>query len=127
MDEHYSDGEVSADELLRRALLDEGRSAAVSMRVEGLALCDELTLIFHGRSDLSTIQTYVALGAHGTGAAISGDELLRVPCDLDLADAAAGTGARRLYRAQGGPRRDAVIPADTVLSIWSGPLAEMTA
>jgi hypothetical protein len=127
MNERDHDDEASADELLRRALLDEGRSAAVAMRVDGLALCDELTLIFHGRSDLSTIQTYVALGSHGTGAAISGDELLRVPCDLDLADAADRIEARRLYHDQAGHLRDAVVAADTVLSIWCGPLAEITA
>jgi hypothetical protein len=127
MDEHYSDGEVSADELLRRALLDEAHSAAVAMRVDGLALCDELTLIFHGRRDLSTIQTYVALGAHGTGAAIAGDALLRVPCDLDLAEAFDRDEARRLYRDQAGRLRDAVIAADTVLAVWVEPLAELTA
>jgi hypothetical protein len=128
MSERYSDGEASsADELLRRALLDETRSAAVAMRVDGLALCDELTLIFHGRSDLSTIQTYVALGSHGTGAAISGDELMRVPCDLDLADACDRIEARRLYRDQAGHLRDAVIAADTVLSIWCEPLVRATA
>jgi hypothetical protein len=128
MSERHSDGEASsAEELLRRALFDESRSAAVAMRVEGLALCDELTLIFHGRSDLSTIQTYVALGGHGTGAAIAGDDLMRVPCDLDLADAADRTEARRLYRDQAGLLRDAVIAADTVLSIWCEPLAELTA
>ena len=127
MDEHYSDGEASADELLRRALLDEAHSAAVAMRVDGLALCDELTLIFHGRRDLSTIQTYVALGGHGTGAAIAGDELLRVPCDLDLADAFDRDEARRLYRDQAGHLRDAVIAADTVLAVWIEPLAELTA
>jgi hypothetical protein len=97
------------------------------MRVDGLALCDELTLIFHGRSDLSTIQTYVALGGHGTGAAIAGENLMRVPCDLDLADAADRIEARRLYRDQAGHLRDAVIAADTVLSIWCEPLAEATA
>jgi hypothetical protein len=127
MDEQHSDGEASADELLRRALLDEAHSAAVAMRVEGLALCDELTLIFHGRRDLSTIQTYVALGGHGTGAAIAGDELLRVPCDLDLADAFDRDEARRLYRDQAGHLRDAVIAADTVLAVWLEPLAELTA
>jgi len=127
MDEQQSDGEASADELLRRALLDEEHSAAVAMRVEGLALCDELTLIFHGRRDLSTIQTYVALGGHGTGAAIAGDELLRVPCDLDLADAFDRDEARRLYRDQAGHLRDAVIAADTVLAVWIEPLAELTA
>jgi hypothetical protein len=127
MDEQHSDDEASADELLRRALLDEAHSAAVAMRVEGLALCDELTLIFHGRRDLSTIQTYVALGGHGTGAAIAGDELLRVPCDLDLADAFDRDEARRLYRDQAGHLRDAVIAADTVLAVWLEPLAELTA
>ena len=127
MDEHYSDGEVSADELLRRALLDEAHTAAVAMRVDGLALCDELTLIFHGRRDLSTIQTYVAHGAHGTGAAIAGDALLRVPCDLDLAEALDRDEARRLYRDHAGRLRDAVIAADTVLAVWVEPLAELTA
>jgi hypothetical protein len=126
MSERHNGDEASAEELLRRALLDEARSAAVAMRVDGLALCDELTVIFHGRSDLSTIQTYVALGGHGTGAAISGDALLRVPCDLDLADATDRTEARRLYRDQAGHLRDAVIAADTVLSIWREPLASMT-
>jgi hypothetical protein len=126
MSERHDGEDASAEELLRRALLDEARSAAVAMRIDGLALCDELTLIFHGRSDLSTIQTYVALGAHGTGAAISGDDLLRVPCDLDLADATDRIEARRLYRDQAGHLRDAVIAADTVLSIWCEPLASMT-
>jgi hypothetical protein len=126
MDEQHRDGEVSADELLRRALLDEAHSAAVAMRVDGLALCDELTLIFHGRRDLSTIQTYVALGAHGTGAAIAGDALLRVPCDLDLAEALDRDEARRLYLDQAGLLRDAVTAADTVLAVWIEPLAELT-
>src|SRR5579862_221363 len=119
--------DASAEELLRRALLDDARSAAVAMRVDGLALCDELTLIFHGRTDLSTIQTYVALGGHGTGDAIAGDELLRVPCDLDLSDAADRSEARRLYRDQASHLRDALIAADTVLSVWYEPLAEITA
>ena len=74
--EQHRAGDDSSEELLRLALLDHEGSAAVSMRVEGLALCDELTIIFHGRRDLSTIKTYVALGAHGSGDAVSGDELL---------------------------------------------------
>src|ERR1700722_11009995 len=113
MSERHDDGEASAEDLLRRALLDDSRAAAVAMRVDGLALCDELTIIFHGRRDLSTIQTYVALGGHGTGRAIAGDELLRVPCDLDLADASDAIEARRLYRDQASTLRDAVIAADT--------------
>ncbi|MGH2849035.1 MAG: hypothetical protein ACRDLP_00280 [Solirubrobacteraceae bacterium] len=118
--------EASAEELLRRALLDEARTAAVSMRVDGLALCDALTIIFHGRSDLATIQTYVALGGHGTGDQVAGEELLRVPCDLDLADAADRDDARRLYRDQATCLRDAVVAADTVLAVWYEPLAELT-
>ena len=126
MIEREPNGEASAEELLRRALLDEAQAAAVAMRVDGLALCDELTLIFHGRRDLSTIQTYVALGGYGTGAALSGDELMRVPCDLDLADAVDRIEAQRLYRDQAGHLRDAVVAADTVLAVWCDALAEVT-
>ena len=115
-----------AEDLLRRALIDESGSAAVSLRVDGLALCDELTIIFHGRRDLSTIQTYVALGGYGTGAALSGDELMRVPCDLDLADAADRVEAERLYLDQAGRLRDAVVAADTVLAVWCDALLELT-
>src|SRR5438105_4487254 len=111
MTEQDRAGDASAEDLLRRALLDEGGSAAVAMRVDGLALCDELTIIFHGRRDLSTIQTYVALGGHGTGSAISGEELLRVPCDLDLADAYDRDEAKRLYRDQARHLRDALVAA----------------
>src|SRR4029077_7604594 len=100
MTEQHDRHEASSEDLLRRALLDDVSSAAVSIRVEGLALCDELTIIFHGPRDLSTIQTYVALGAHSSGDAVSGDALLRVPCDLDLADAADRDDAQRLYRDQ---------------------------
>ena len=127
MTEQHSDGEASAEELLRRALLDDAQTAAVAMRVDGLALCEQLTIIFHGRRDLSTIQTYVALGGHGSGAAISGDALLRVPCDLDLADAADRNQAERLYRDQARALRDALVAADTVLAIWREPLEEITA
>src|SRR5579863_8685084 len=100
MSEREGNGEASAEELLRQALLDEVHTAALALRVDGLALCDAVTLIFHGRRDLSTIQTYVALGGYGTGAAITGDELMRVPCDLDLGDAVDRLEAERLYRDQ---------------------------
>jgi hypothetical protein len=120
-------GDEPSEELLRRALLDSESSAAVAMRVDGLALCEELTIIFHGRRDLSTIQTYVALGAHATGDALSGDALLRVPCDLDLANAADREEAEQLYRDQARALRDALVAADTVLAVWRDPLAEITA
>ena len=54
-----------ADEILRRALLDSEATAAVALRVSGLPLCEELTVVFHGRRDLGTIQTYVTNGGHG--------------------------------------------------------------
>src|ERR1043165_9989036 len=76
-----------SDELLARALLDAEDSAAVALKVAGLSLAEALTVIFHGRRDLGTMQTYVAHGGRGAGAAVRADELLRVPCDLDLAGA----------------------------------------
>src|SRR3954462_9375157 len=78
--------EQDADELLRRALLDAQSAVALSLKVEGLALADALTVIFHGRGDLGTVQTYVTNGGLGAGSAVGASELLRVPCDLDLAD-----------------------------------------
>lgn len=111
-----------ADELLRRALLDSEASAAVAMRVGGLALCDALTIIFHGRRDLGTVQTYVAHGGHGAGSAVAADDLLRVPCDLDLADAADRDDAEQLYAEQAGVLRDALLAADTVLAVWRDSL-----
>jgi hypothetical protein len=114
-----------ADDLLRRALLDADESAAVALRVSNLPLSDTLTVIFHGRRDLGTIQTYVAPGGRGAGTAVAGDELLRVPCDLDLAEAGDREDAERLYAEQVGAMRDALVGADTVLSIWREPLGEL--
>ena len=56
MDDHH------ADELLRRALIEPDASAAVALKVDGLPLCDAVTVVFHGRRDLATIQTYVTHG-----------------------------------------------------------------
>src|ERR671916_2848842 len=119
MDEHPS------DELLRRALIDADASAAVALRVTGLPLCDALTVVFHGRRDLGTIQTYVAHGGRGAGAAVGAGELLRVPCDLDLAEAEDREEAERLYAEQAITMRDALEAADTVLDIWREPLEDL--
>jgi hypothetical protein len=122
---HHEDQDP-AEDLLRRALLDgESAAAAVAMKVDGLSLCDELTIIFHGRRDLSTIQTYVAHGGRSAGTAVGASELLRVPCDLDLADAADRDGAEQLYVEQARALRDALLAADTVLSVWCEPLADV--
>jgi len=123
--EHGRHGEGDADDLLRRALLDPGNAVAVALRVDGLTLSRALTVVFHGRADLGTIQTYVAAGSRGAGTAIGADELLRVPCDLDLGDAATRDEAEEAYAAQARTLRDALLAADAVLDIWREPLEEL--
>jgi hypothetical protein len=113
------------DDLLRRALTDDDEAAAVALKVRGLPVSDSVTVIFHGRRDLATLQTYVTPGVRGAGAAVRADELLRVPCDLDLADADDRDEAEALYAEQARALRDALVGADTVLSVWAEPLQEM--
>src|SRR3954467_573051 len=113
------------DDLLARALLDAEDSAAVALKVQNLPLADALTVIFHGRRDLGTIQTYVTHGGLGAGSAVRAGALLRVPCDLDLAGAEDRDEAEELYASQAQALRDALVAADTVLSIWREPLAEL--
>jgi hypothetical protein len=114
-----------SDELLRRALLEPDASVAVALRVDNLPLTDAVTVVFHGRRDLGSIQTYVARGAHGTGTSLSASELLRVPCDLDLGDAEDRDEAERLYAEQAMALRDALAAADTVLAVWREPLEDL--
>jgi len=121
--ERHDDGE--AEELLQRALLDAAASAAVSLRVDGLSLAEAMTVIFHGRRDLGTIQTYVAAGSRGAGDAVGASELLRVPCDLDLSDAQDRDEAQALYAEQAAAIRDAIVAADTVLAVWVEPLGDV--
>ncbi|MDX6699389.1 MAG: hypothetical protein QOE65_2786 [Solirubrobacteraceae bacterium] len=113
------------DDLLRRALTDDDEAAAVALKVRGLPVSDSVTVIFHGRRDLATLQTYVTPGVRGAGAAVRADELLRVPCDLDLADADDRDEAELLYAEQARALRDAMVGAETVLSVWAEPLEEM--
>jgi len=112
------DDGADADDLLRRALLDPDQAAAVALRIDGLALSQTLTVIFHGRKDLGTIQTYIANGDRGAGSAVRAAELLRVPCDLDLHDANDREEASELYAAQARSLRDALLAADAVLGVW---------
>src|ERR671931_943089 len=122
MDAQHGPVGDNSEELLRRALIDPEASVAVALRVGGLALSDALTVVFHGRVDLGTIQTYVAHGPRGAGSAIGADELLRVPCDLDLGDAETRDQAEEAYAEQARTLRDALLAADTVLAIWREPL-----
>src|SRR6201985_1337357 len=107
----------AAEDLLRRALLDDSSAVTVSLKVSALPLSEAMTVIFHGRRDLGTLQTYVARGSRGAGATVAANELLRVPCDLDLADAEDRDEAERLYVAQATALRDALVGADTVVAI----------
>jgi hypothetical protein len=104
LDEDARHGDSSAEELLRRALLDESSSVAVSLKVGGLPLSESLTVIF---------------------TTVAASEMLRVPCDLDLADADDRAEAERLYIEQASAMRDALVGADVVLNVWREPLCEL--
>jgi hypothetical protein len=82
-------------------------------------------VIFHGRRDLGTLQPYVACGSRPAGATVSARELLRVPCDLDLAEAEDRADAERLYLEQASALRDALVGADVVLDVWREPLGAL--
>jgi hypothetical protein len=125
LDEDHTRDSGAADELLRRALLDDASAVAVSLRVSGLPLSEAVTVIFHGRRDLGTLQTYVTCGRRAAGATVAANELLRVPCDLDLADAGDRDEAERLYIEQATALRDALVGADTVLQVWREPLRDL--
>src|SRR5579862_3038840 len=122
LNEDHSSPDNAAEELLRRALLDESSSVAVSLKVGGLPLSESVTVIFHGRRDLGTLQTYVTCGSRAAGTTVAASELLRVPCDLDLADAGDREEAERLYLEQATALRDALLSADVVLDVWREPL-----
>jgi hypothetical protein len=117
--------EEHPEDLLRRALVDADAAVAVALRVGGLPVSEQLTVVFHGRRDLGTIQTYVAHGGHGAGSAVGADDLLRVPCDLDLAAAEDRDEAERLYAEQAAAMRDTLVGADMVLALWREPLEEL--
>src|SRR5947209_2955627 len=125
LNEDFTSPDDGAEELLRRALLDDSTSVAVSLTVAGLPLSDAVTVIFHGRRDLGTLQTYVACGSRGAGATVAASELLRVPCDLDLGDAGDREEAERLYLEQATALRDALVGADVVLDVWRESLADV--
>ena len=117
--------EDHSDDLLKRALIDAEAAASVALRVTPLTLSEALTVVFHGRKDLGTIQTYVAHGGRGAGDAVGKDELLRVPCDLDLAEAGDRAEAEHLFQEQAAALRDALVGADTVLDIWREPFEDL--
>ena len=125
LEEDPRPGRSQAEDLLRQALLDDSSSVAVSLKVGGLPLSESVTVIFHGRRDLGTLQTYVTRGSRGAGTTIAASELLRVPCDLDLADAGDRADAERLYIEQATALRDALVGADIVLDVWRESLGEL--
>ena len=127
LDEDSRSPDDAAEELLKRALLDDSSSVAVSLKVGNLPLSESVTVIFHGRRDLGTLQTYVTSGSRGAGSTVSARELLRVPCDLDLADAEDRAEAERLYLEQATTLRDALVGADVVLDVWRESLGGLVA
>ncbi|MGO9903159.1 MAG: hypothetical protein ACLP0J_26535 [Solirubrobacteraceae bacterium] len=114
----------AAEELLRSALLDDSSAVCVCLRVGSLPVSEAVTIIFYARRDLGMLQTYLAPGSHGAGTVLAAGELLRVPCDLDLASAEDREDAERLYAHQARLLRDAVVGADVVLDVWRKPLCE---
>jgi hypothetical protein len=122
---HEDNSIPEADELLRRALLDDASAVSVSLRIDGLPVSESLTVIFYARPDLGTLQTYLTPGSHHAGHVLGSKELLRVPCDLDLANAEDRDEAERLYGDQARSLRDALVGADMVLSVWRDPLHEL--
>src|SRR5579875_921432 len=126
MQDEIEDGQNGdAEELLKRALLDAASAVSVSLRIDGLPVSEAVTVIFYARRDLGTLQTYLTPGSLGAGATVSASELLRVPCDLDLADAADREEAERLYAEQARTLRDAVLGADVVLELWREALVSL--
>jgi hypothetical protein len=125
LDHPEADDGRAAEELLARALLDDSCTVAVSLRVPALPLTESATVVFCGRPDLGTLQTYVACGSLAGGDKVPASDLLRVPCDLDLADASDREDAERMYLEQATAMRDALVGADTVLDVWREPLARM--
>ena len=124
-DEVNEDSNGDAEELLKRALLDAGSAVSVSLRIDGLPVSEAVTVIFYARRDLGTLQTYLTPGSLGAGSTISPSALLRVPCDLDLADAADRGDAERLYAEQARTLRDAVLGADVMLELWREALSDL--
>lgn len=124
-DEIDEDRNADADDLLRRALLDAASAVSVSLRIDQLPLSEAVTVIFYARRDLGTLQTYLTPGSCGAGSSISPAELMRVPCDLDLADACDRQEAEHLYAEQARTLRDTLVGADVVLELWREALAEL--
>jgi hypothetical protein len=114
-----------AEDLLKRALLDDSAAVTVSLRIDGLPVSEAVTVIFYARRDLGTLQTYLTPGSKGAGSVLAVSELMRVPIDLDLGGAEDMDEARELYGNQARALRDAVLSADVVLDIWREPLAEL--
>jgi len=118
LDEDPRSKDDAAEALLRRERDGDRRGVVQQrLRVDGLPVSKAVTVIFHARRNLGTLQTYVMSGSRGAGATVAARELLRVPCDLDLADALDREQGERLYIEQATVLRDALVGADVVLDV----------
>jgi hypothetical protein len=122
--DHSSDS-AGAEQLLRAALLDESSAVTVSLRIDGLPVSEAVTIIFYARRDLGMLQTYLTPGSRGAGSKLAPSELMRVPCDLDLAEAGDREEAQQLYADQARLLRDTVLAADVVLDVWREQLCAL--
>jgi len=94
LDEDHSQDEGAAEELLRRALLDDSSAVAVSLRIGGLPLSEAMTVIFHGRPGPRHAPDLRPPGAaEGRVRRCRPASCCAFPCDLDL---------RRCRRPRGG-------------------------
>jgi hypothetical protein len=126
LDEDPRSKDDAAEALLRRERDGDRRGVVQQrLRVDGLPVSKAVTVIFHARRNLGTLQTYVISGSRGAGATVAARELLRVPCDLDLADALDREQGERLYIEQATVLRDALVGADVVLDVWRELLSEL--
>jgi len=126
LDEDPRSKDDAAEALLRRERDGDRRGVVQQrLRVDGLPVSKAVTVIFHARRNLGTLQTYVMSGSRGAGATVAARELLRVPCDLDLADALDREQGERLYIEQATVLRDALVGADVVLDVWRELLSEL--
>ena len=102
MDDH-------ADDLLRRALIDQDAAAAVALGSRGLPLCDTLTSSSTAAATSARSRPTSPTASAAPATRSAPDELLRVPCDLDLAAARDRDEAEELYAEQAGALRDALV------------------
>jgi hypothetical protein len=118
-------GPGDADDLLRRALLEPEAAASVALRSGAWRCARRSPVIFHGRRDLGTVQTYVTHGGHGAGDAVAPPTCCGCRATWTWPTRTPAARPEELYAAQAAALRDAAAAADTVLALWREALDEV--